>query len=310
MASSNAPLVSVFQFLDAREFLRQAYDAQKRVNKGFSHRYIAKAMGAGSSSFFKDVLKGRASLNPARAARFARLFCMPDRDADYFEKLVLYTQAGTPAEKERLLKQLRRGKGSGEQSVLEASQYEYLQKWYYAAVRELLAVTDFRGDLESLAQQLDPPITTAEARDALELLLRLKLIRKTPHGRYEKVDKVVVTGPESDPAKARGGILANLDLARRALQEHPVETRPFSYLTLSVSQDSLQFIRDKLREVRRDILEHVSRDESVDRLYQLNMQLFPISKISGYYPKPSAEAATVEAANHDGAPSPIDWSAP
>ncbi len=310
MVSSQTPAVSVFQFLDAREFLRQAYDAQKRVNKGFSHRYIAKAMGAGSSSFFKDVLKGRTSLNPARASRFARLFCMPDRDAEYFERLVSYTQAGTPEEKERLLKLLTRGKGAGEQAVLEASQHEYLQKWYYAAVRELLAVTDFRGDLDALAQHLDPPITSAEARDALELLLRLKLIRKTPHGRYEKVAKVVVTGPKSDPAKTRGGILANLDLARRALHEHPVETRPFSYLTVSVSRDSLHFIREKLREVRREILEHVSRDENVDRLYQLNMQLFPISKISGLYPPHVPEARKANAGKRLAGNSQKDWSTP
>jgi uncharacterized protein (TIGR02147 family) len=270
--------LSVFQFLDAREFLRRAYDAQKRVNKGFSHRYIAKAMGAGSSSFFKDVLNGRASLNPARAARFARLFCMPDRDAEYFERLVLYTQATMPDEKERLLKMLTRGKGAGEQSVLEASQTEYIQKWHYAAVRELLVITDAHGDPAALGEKLDPPLTAAEVRSALELLLRLKLIRKTAQGRYEKVDKVVVTGPKTDPSLARAGILANLDLARRALDLHPRETRPFSYLTVSVSKDSLHYIQEKLREVRRDILERVSRDEAVDRLYQINMQVFPLSK--------------------------------
>jgi uncharacterized protein (TIGR02147 family) len=281
MVTVPPPNLSVFQFLDAREFLRQAYDAQKRVNKGFSHRYIAKAMGAGSSSFFKDVLNGRASLNPARAARFARLFCMPDRESEYFERLVLYTQADTPDEKERLLKLLTRGKGVGEQSVLEASQIEYLQKWHYAAVRELLAITETHGDFAALGEKLDPPLSPSEVRDALELLLRLKLIRKNSQGRYEKVSKVVVTGPKTDPSLARSGILANLDLARRALDLHPYETRPFSYLTVSVSKDSLHYIQEKLREVRRDILERVSRDEGVDRLYQVNMQVFPISKGPG-----------------------------
>lgn len=272
-------LPSVYQFLDAREFLRQAYDAQKRVNKGFSHRYIAKAMGAGSSSFFKDVLNGRASLNPARAAKFARLFCMNPRDTAYFETLVLYTQASDPAEKERLLQTLARAKGAGQQAVLEASQAEYLQKWHYAAVRELLAITDFDEDYEALASRLSPPITAAEARDAIQLLLRLKLIRRAKDGRYEKADKVVVTGPRHQAEKSRPGILANLELARRALDTYPPEIRPFSYLTLSVSPESLQYIQERLREVRRDILERVSQDENVDRLYQLNMQLFPISAL-------------------------------
>lgn len=283
-------LPSVYQFLDAREFLRQAYDAQKRVNKGFSHRYIAKAMGAGSSSFFKDVLSGRASLNATRAAKFARLFCMPPRDEAYFTTLVGYTQATDPFEKERLLQLLSRAKGAGQQSVLEASQVEYLQKWHYAAVRELLAILDFHGDYEDLAARLTPPITTGEARDAIQLLMRLKLVRRAKDGRYEKVDKVVITGPRSQPQNARPGILANLDLARRALDAYPPEVRPFSYLTVSVSGESLRYINERLRELRRDILEHVSQDENVDRLYQLNMQLFPISTL----PTPASPRTRIE----------------
>jgi hypothetical protein len=49
-----------------------------------------------------------------------------------------------------------------------------------------------------------------------------------------------------------------------------------------VSKDSLQFIEDKLRNVRREILDHVCGDENVDRLYQLNMQLFPLSKAASF----------------------------
>ena len=272
---------SVFQFLDAREYLRQAYAAEKQVNKGFSHRYIAKAMGAGSSSFFKDVLNGRAPLNPARAAKFARLLCMPPEEAEYFQNLVLYTQAEDAEERERLLKNLTETPAAGVHRVLEASQAEYLQKWYYAAVRELLAVMDFRGDYEELAARLDPPITSGEARMAIELLLRLGLARKTVHGRFEKTDRVVVTGRGADARLARQGILENLELARRAFDVHPPAARPFSYLTVSVSRETLQFIENRLQAVRREILNRVGRDAHVDRLYQINMQVFPISRSSG-----------------------------
>jgi uncharacterized protein (TIGR02147 family) len=273
------PEINVFQFLDAREFLKQAYAAHKKINRGFSHRYIAKAMGAASSSFFKDVLNGRASLNPARSAKFARLFCLSPRDTEYFEKLVQYTQASTVEEKEKFLNTLSRSRGAGEHAVLEAFQSEYLQKWHYAAVREALAVTEYSGDDSALAALLDPPITPNEARDAIQLLLRLNLIQKKPSGRYEKVDKVLVTDHRHNPDNARPGIVANLELARRALEVHPPEVRPFSYLTLSVSAESLHYIQEKIRDVRRDILARVSQAEDVDRLYQLNMQLFPISTL-------------------------------
>lgn len=271
------PPVSVFRFLDAREFLRQAYDAEKKNNKGFSQRYIAKAMNAGSSSFFKDVLLGRARLTPARVAKFAELFRLPSKEAEHFENLVLYAQAETPEEKERYLRKLGGGSTAGRRAVLEASQMEYLQKWHYAAIRELLGAIDFREDYEQLAGLLDPPVRPEEARDAIDLLLRLKLARKNAQGRIEKVGEIVSTGTAGDANKVKPVILANLDLARRALDAHPVDVRPFSYLTVCVSEKTFAHIRDRLRSVRREILDAVADDGDADRLYQLNFQFFPLS---------------------------------
>ncbi len=268
---------SVFQFLDAREFLRHAYTARKRLDKNFSQRYIAREMGAGSSSFFKDVLGGRARLHPERAAQFARLFGLSARDAGYFELLARFGEADTPEERERLLRLLTRAQGSDDQWILDASETEYLQKWYYAAIREILTFMPFTGDYEELASRLEPPVTAAEARDAVQLLLKLKLIRRNYEGRYFKVEKSPAKALSNDPEKVRAGLLATLDLARRALDAHPAEIRPFCALTLGVSRETLHAINERLRDFRRDIRELVKRDQNVDRLYQLNMQLFPVS---------------------------------
>ena len=92
--------------------------------------------------------------------------------------------------------------------------------------------------------------------------------------------KVIESGPKPKhrPEDAKPALRANLKLAERALDAHAPAVRPFSYMTLSVSQDTVQFIRERLLAARRDILDRVSRDEAVDRLYQLNIQLFPLSK--------------------------------
>jgi uncharacterized protein (TIGR02147 family) len=280
--TSDPSPVSVFQFLDARDFLRQAYDAEKRLNKDFSQRYIAKAMGAASSSFFKDVLAGRARLSPPRVAKFAKMFRLSPKEAEYFENLVLFTQAENETEKERLLKKLSGETPVGTYAILEAFQMEYLKKWHYAAVRELLAFTDFRPDTPEhyaeLGKKLDPAISETEVRNAVQVLLKLKLVHKNAQGRLEKADKVVSTGVSASQVAAfKPGIRANLELASRALDQFPAKVRPFSYLTLSVSEESFVQIRDILRKTRKQILDLVSSDREVDRLYQLNMQLFPLS---------------------------------
>jgi uncharacterized protein (TIGR02147 family) len=276
MVQSFSP-VSVFQFLDAREFLQQIYAQEKRRNPAISHRFIARAMNARSSSFFKDVLTGRIRLSPSRARGFSKLFKLDAREAEYFDHLVLYTQAETHEEKKQWLKKLVKELPPGSRTLLKSFQMEYFKKWYYAAVREMLAVHDFGGDIERLAPALRPAIKPSEARNAINLLLRLKLIRKTPQG-YRKMDNVVSSGYDTDPALMRGVIADNLELARMALDAYPAKTRPFSYLTLSVSESSFGRIRDKIRVFRKEMLELAGEDEPADRLYQMNLQFFPLSE--------------------------------
>jgi uncharacterized protein (TIGR02147 family) len=270
----------VFGFLDAREFLRHAYDAEKKGNRNFSHRFIAKSMNAGSSSFFKDVLCGRAPLSPTRAAKFAKLFRLTPKETAHFENLVLFTQADTREEKERYLRKLGGASSVGQRAVLQASQREYLQKWHYAAIRDLLDLHDFRGDaegLKALAKSLDPAITPDEAEDAIALLLRLGLVRKDAQGRYEKVGDVVSTRAGGDPELAKPGLKASIELARRSLDAHAPAARPFSYVTLNVSERTFAEVRDRIRSFRRDILDMVAGEDEADRLYQLNLQFFPLS---------------------------------
>lgn len=270
---------SVFGFLDAREYLRQAYREEKSRNPAFSQRYIALMLKASSSSFFRDVLNGKSALTPARVLGFARLFRLSKEETAYFEDLVLYTQAETPVEKRHAFEKLKVSAPSGKHALLEAFQTEYFSKWHYAAVRELLAVHDFRGDFEELGRLLNPPISAAEAHAAVDLLQKLRLIRKTAHGGYETTERVVISGPQITPLKIRPAIEGNLDLARRALDVFDPPQRPFSYVTVSVSEKSVERIRDLLRGLRQKVFDIVTEDGQVDRLYQLNFQFFPLSEV-------------------------------
>jgi uncharacterized protein (TIGR02147 family) len=279
MVKQEYPVPSVYRFLDAREFLRGAYEARRKADRTFSQRRIAQALRAGSSSFFRDVLNGKSKLTPSRILGFSRLFRLDAAEAAYFEKLVSYMQADSPEEKQRAFARLKEAETTGRHTLLQASHEEYFSKWHYAAVRELLVIHDFRGDYAALGRMLNPPLTEAVAREAVVLLNRLKLIRKRPHGGYEPTERVVHSGPQNVPAQIKPVLSNHLELAKRALDLMPPAIRPFSYLTVSVSEKSFVRIHEKLRSLRDEVFEIVMRDEDVDRLYQLNFQFFPLSEV-------------------------------
>lgn len=271
---------SVFRYLDARKFLADACEAEKARDPKFSHRYVAQRMGASSSGFLRDILDGRMRISPGRATKFAALLGLTQAEAEHFETLVLYSQAESPAEKDRLLARLTGKAGARRHAVLEAFQLEYFSSWRYAAVRELIALREFRNtdsDHVALGSLLVPPITPAQAGEAVRLLMKLGLVRKDAQGRLRRVEKVIRSGGDKDPARIRPALRDNLRLAARALEEIPAAERPFSYLTLSVSGDTLARIRDRLADLRTELLEMAASDEEADRLLQVNFQIFPIS---------------------------------
>ena len=278
MQEQKSSVISVFRFLDVRDFLKQAYALEKERTPVFSHRYIAREMGSRSPSFFNDILTGRQQLSLTQARGFIRLFRLNKKEAEHFEDMVLYSQAKTEKDKVHYLDKLTQQSTAGGYVVLEIFQLEYFKKWYYAGVREVLAVHDFRGDYAHLAELLDPPISSGDALDAVQVLLRLKLIRKAAHGRFERTDRVVGSVDGSRAEWIRPAIRGNLELAQRALEVFPPAVRPFSYLTISVSEESVARIDREMDLLREKVLQIITSDRKVDRIYQMNLQLFPVSK--------------------------------
>jgi uncharacterized protein (TIGR02147 family) len=68
------------------------------------------------------------------------------------------------------------------------------------------------------------------------------------------------------------------ELAVRALDEIPVKERDISGLTLGVSENAFFRISQEIADFRRRISSIVMEDTGENRVYRLNVQLFPLTK--------------------------------
>ena len=118
----------------------------------------------------------------------------------------------------------------------------------------------------------------AQAQKALKLLLRLGLIRKDKSGRYELTEKFVTTGEEWKSLAIQNIQREFLRLGLEALDRFTRDDRDISMLTLSASKETIEAIGDRLRDVRKEIMDMVSADEKTDGVFQVNFQVFPLSK--------------------------------
>jgi uncharacterized protein (TIGR02147 family) len=133
---------------------------------------------------------------------------------------------------------------------------------------------------------INPPITVSEARKSVELLERLGLIRKAMDGSYERTDAAISAGDSLSQALISAYQVQAMELAKYAMDNLPAGTRNFSTLTMSVSGPTYEAMLEELRGFRRRLLEMAENSQDVDRVYQMNFHVFPITAL----PAPAAPA--------------------
>ena len=72
-----------------------------------------------------------------------------------------------------------------------------------------------------------------------------------------------------------------LFLASEALESVPVNERNISTLTLSVDQACFEDLGEMLREFRRLVQKRVDESKRPDRVMQLSMAFYPVTKTNG-----------------------------
>lgn len=258
--------------------LRDLYALKKAGEYGFSHRAISKRAGFRSTNFLKLVMEGKRNLSTDAAAKFAKAFGLEGASFDYFCELVTYNQAKTSRERSKSYDRLTRIRPEKALHQLAAHQSAYHSSWYIPAIRELAARPDFREDPAHIARQLVPSITPAKAKKALETLLGLGMLRRTPEGRLRPADALVTTGPSPESHHLADFHRAMIAQASEAIDRFPASEREIASLTLCVDESMLPALKLKLQAFRREFMQFAEGSGVPERVLQVNFQMFPLSK--------------------------------
>ncbi|HEX2612057.1 MAG TPA: TIGR02147 family protein [Fibrobacteria bacterium] len=268
---------SVFDYTDYRRYLQDYYAWAKRNKGGFSHRAFLANAGMSGPTYLKRVMEGLHDLTPNSLPKFAKALELAAPEARYFEALVGFNQATTPDGKDLHFKKLMELVPARSQATLERGQYDYYRDWYNVAVRELLAIMPWRGNALEFSRQLTPPVPPGKVKKAIELLQTLGLLTQVPGEGMRPTKALLKTDPNMESLLLPRFHQSMAKLAVEALNRFPRHERYFSGTTVSVSRETYDIIVEKIRAVRREILQQVQADPSPERVYHLNMQLFPLT---------------------------------
>ena len=270
----------IFAYLDYREFLRDYYQSKKAANPAFSLRAFSDKIGFKAKDFISRVMQGDKNLSTQSIQKIVTGLKFGKREASFFEDLVWFNQAETMDEKnswfQKMQNELKIVRFTEGQHQLAFYQYQVYSHWRHLVVRSLIGMYGFHGDFTSLAKSVHPTITIEEAKESVELLEKCNLVKKNEDGSYELVNKDITTGDRTSKIALRGFHQHCLALGAESIDRDPPTMRNISGLTLGISQAGYEKIVERMSAFRKEIAQIANEDKDADKVYQMQLLLFPI----------------------------------
>jgi len=270
----------VFAYQDHRQFLSDCFEELRATRRGFSLRWLARKCDFSSHTFLPRVLSGDRNLTMESAAKVAEALGLRGERSKAFLCLVEHAIGISEESRTKAMERFESLRAVHRRRRLEGRQARYYGKWYYPVVRQLAVWAPWKGDWGKLSAMLDPPILPDEAREAVETLLELGLLSRDPAGAFHTSSPIL----NVDRLPSHTKRLGREEILRRgmdSLQRHPVEERSTSCLLLAMSEASYRQSVEILNEAAQRCLGLAASDPEVERVWQIALQIFPVSRRFG-----------------------------
>jgi len=267
----------IIEYSDYRRYIADYY-ADRKERRSFTWREFAKSAGFSSPVYLKLVAQGLYNLSDVAVERVAAAMELKDWEVDYFKVLVNLGHAKDDQSKRELFNEMLRIAAAHKATVVEGDSFRYFSDWKNPVVRELAPAMPGAKPL-AMAHTVLPKITAAEVSETLAFLTKAGLLKRNKDGGYSQTEQYVTTGPmEVTPLAVRQLHHQMGELALETIEGVPQDQRHFSGLTMGLNASNYEKILKEIAAFRKRVASLITRDDVTERVYRLNMQLFPLTK--------------------------------
>lgn len=272
----------ITEFLSYREYLLKIYEFLKAESPAYSYGQLAEDLGFSRSNVVWLFITGRRRISPSACQRLVEALGFEGTAKRYMENLRLYNNARRTDEREAIFLTLMELKTKATSTEDGQRALEYFSEWYYPLIREMIALEDFRSEVDWINQRLVAPLMPMQIHKSLELLERLGLIvYDRRQGRH------VQTGGQVLPDRSVERIASvrfhqrMCDMAREAVTRVSASRREMNTMTIRVSDDVAMKASEILYRACEQLIKLESESKAGNQIYQVNVHLFPLTKSPG-----------------------------
>lgn len=267
---------SIFEYEDYRSYMNEYYLWKKRCSS-FSWRQFSKNGGFTSPNFMKMVCEGKSGLSKAGIERAANAMELVGIEREYFKQLVYLNQSKNDEEKKKILSEIAELKTAHDVHILEGDSLLFYASWKYPLLRELAPMMPGATHQE-LSSICGDVFSAEEIRDALAYLVRANFLKKISSNTYEQVNRSLQVSSTVLSTLVRAMHKEMAHIAHDAIEKYSTNERNFTGITMGIDDQSYSEILKELESCRKRIISIATAQKSGNRVYRLNMQLFPLTK--------------------------------
>lgn len=268
---------SIYQYTDYREYLREFYNSRK--DSGYSYRQMNSDLGFTSPNYLKLIMDGERHIGRKSIPAIIKGLKLNKAEGEYFSYLLFFAKAKNDVDRNYyygLIARMRQSKLIGK---ISSDQLSWYSSWYNPIIRELI-VGQKKDELDfsTLSKTIVPSIDIRQVERSVEILFELGLVHEDESGIIRHADPVLNSVNELGMTAIRQYHAKMIDLGKESIERHPSENREISAVTARVSEEGFLKLKNRIQEFRSELLQIIHDDQSVDRVVQINMQMFPVSQ--------------------------------
>ncbi|MDO8644609.1 MAG: TIGR02147 family protein [bacterium] len=274
-------MISIYDFLDYRCFLKDKFSELKKLDSRYSYRFFNRLAGVKSSGFLKLVMDDKRNIASDGIRMIVKGFKLTEDEAKYFESLVKFNQAKDHAEKDRHFRELSRNKRFIRAKPLTAAQYHLFSHWYYVAILELVRLKSCEiKDAHWINQRIKTTGGLREINQAVKELRELDLLGHDENGSLIRRETMLSTPDQVQSLSVANFHRQMSTLAGISVTRDPAQNREFSTLTIATSEKGFEQAKKEIQEFRKKLHSLLEQELTEPRstVVQVNLQLFKLDR--------------------------------
>lgn len=270
--------LDLFAYLDYQLYLRDWFGAVQAKKPLWTMQYVAEKLQLKSRGYFFRVLNDASRpMSDSLSERLSDLIGHDAKQAEYWKALVKFGRAKDPLEARKYYREVFKLQGNRHIPSRTTDRYEFFRHWYLPAIRELAVLPSVQGNPKTIAKLLVPAISVKQAKEGLDLLVRLGFLLKNDQEQWEQSDPVLHGGHDFENTAILEYQESLAELATQALFAIPRNQREYSTVTLGMPTHLLPQVQQLARKFQNDLVQLVvGSPEPIDSVYHLNLQFFPL----------------------------------